>query len=215
MRNEGPHCFLTLGSLRDAFAGYRFRPSQLENIMRTMRYLSVAVALAAVVSAAAGQAAPAAAAPTSGYRAEFLNEMKYFEGRFTQLAEAIPPDKFTWRPAPGVRSVAEVLLHVAAANQGLPRFAGIQPPAGFSGQGYEQSTTDKAKVIAELKKSFAYVQSTAGIMKDADAEKAMKVFGMDMTGRSFSFFQARHLGEHLGQLIAYARVNGVVPPWSD
>jgi hypothetical protein len=52
-------------------------------------------------------------------------------------------------------------------------------------------------------------------MTDADAEKALKVFGMDMTGRSFSFFMARHLGEHLGQLIAYARVNGVVPPWSD
>ena len=51
--------------------------------------------------------------------------------------------------------------------------------------------------------------------KDADADKPMKVFGMDMTGRSFSFFMARHLGEHLGQMIAYARVNGVVPPWSD
>ena len=186
--------------------------------MRTMRYVFVVAALGGLASAAAGQAAAAstaAAAPASGYRAEFLNEMKYFEGRFTQLAEAIPADKFTWRPAPGVRSVAEVLLHVAGANQGLPRFAGIQPPAGFTGQGYEQSTTDKAKVIAELKKSFAHVQSSASMLKDADAEKAMKVFGMDMTGRSFAFFQARHLGEHLGQLIAYARVNGVVPPWSD
>ena len=187
--------------------------------MRTTRYVFVVAALAGLASAAAGQAAAAstaAAAPTSGYRAEFLNEMKYFEARYTSLAEAIPAEKFAWRPAPGVRSVAEVLLHVAAANQGLPRFAGIQPPAGFTGaQGYEQSITDKAKIIAELKKSFAHVQSTASQMKDADAEKAMKVFGMDMTGRSFAFFQARHLGEHLGQLIAYARVNGVVPPWSD
>ena len=185
--------------------------------MRTMRFVFVAAALAGVVSTAAGQAAAAStpAAPTSGYRAEFLNEMKYFEGRYTQLAEAIPADKYTWRPAPGVRSVAEVLLHVAGANQGLPNFAGFQPPAGFKMQGYEQSTTDKAKVIAELKKSFTHVQSSASMLKDADADKAMKVFGMDMTGRSFAFFQARHLGEHLGQLIAYARVNGVVPPWSD
>lgn len=186
--------------------------------MRTLRFMLIAAALAGIATTAASQAAPAsasAAAPTSGYRAEFLNEMKYFEGRFTQLAEAIPPDKYTYRPAAGVRSVSEVLLHVAGANQGLPQMAGIKPPAGFTPQGYEASTTDKAKVIAELKKSFDHIRSAASAMKDADADKPMKVFGMDMTGRSFSFFQARHLGEHLGQLIAYARVNGVVPPWSD
>ncbi|HZO18247.1 MAG TPA: DinB family protein [Gemmatimonadaceae bacterium] len=184
--------------------------------MRTARFMVVAAALAAVAPAARAQGMAAAAAePTTGYRAEFLKEMKYFEGRFTQLAEAIPPAKYTWRPAEGVRSVSEVLLHIAGANQGLPGMAGIKPPAGFSNQGYEKSTTDKAKVIAEVKKSFEHIRAAAAQMSDADAEKAMKVFGMDMTGRSFAFFMARHLGEHLGQLIAYARVNGVVPPWSD
>lgn len=182
--------------------------------MRRIGLALAATALGGVVSIAGAQAAQAAA-PASGYRAEFLKEVNYFDGRFTQLAEAIPADKYTWRPAPGVRSVAEVLLHVAAANQGLPNFAGIKAPAGFSGQGYEQSTTDKARIVAELKKSFDHMRTAASTMKDADADKAMKVFGMDMTGRSFSFFMARHLGEHLGQLIAYARVNGVVPPWSD
>ena len=182
--------------------------------MRRIGLALVATALGGVVSIAAGQAAQAAA-PTSGYRAEFLKEVNYFDGRFTQLAEAIPAEKYNWRPAEGVRSVAEVLLHVAAANQGLPNFAGIKPPAGFSGQGYEKSTTDKARILAELKKSFDHMRTTASAMREADAEKALKVFGMDMTGRSFSFFMARHLGEHLGQLIAYARVNGVVPPWSD
>jgi uncharacterized damage-inducible protein DinB len=186
--------------------------------MRTVRLMLVVVALGGLASTAAGQATAASttpAAPTAGYRAEFLNEMKYFEGRFTQLAEAIPAEKFTWRPAAGVRSVSEVLLHVAGANQMLPGMAGIKAPAGFSGQGYEQSTTEKAKVIAEVKKSFDHIRAAASQMKDADADKPIKVFGMDMTGRSFSFFMARHLGEHLGQLIAYARVNGVVPPWSD
>ncbi len=184
--------------------------------MRTVRFMVVAAALAAVAPAATAQGMAAAAAePTTGYRAEFLKEMKYFEGRFTQLAEAIPAEKFTWRPAEGVRSVSEVLLHIAGANQGLPGMAGIKPPAGFSNQGYEKSTTDKAKIIAEVKKSFEHIRAAAAQMSDADADKAMKVFGMDMTGRSFAFFMARHLGEHLGQLIAYARVNGVVPPWSD
>jgi uncharacterized damage-inducible protein DinB len=180
--------------------------------MRAVRFTLIAAALAGAASMASAQAA---AAPTSGYRAEFLKEMQYFEGRFTQLAEAIPADKYAWRPGAGVRSVAEVLLHVAGANQGLPGMAGIKAPAGFSMQGYEASTTDRAKIIAELKKSFEHIRGAASQMQDADADKAMKVFGMDMTGRSFSFFMARHLGEHLGQLIAYARVNGVVPPWSD
>lgn len=183
--------------------------------MRRIGLALAATALSGVVSVAAAQAAQTAATPTSGYRAEFLKEVNYFEGRFAQLAEAIPAEKYTWRPAAGVRSVAEVLLHVAAANQGLPNFAGVKAPAGFNGQGYEQSTTDKARIVAELKKSFEHMRTAASTMKDADADKPMKVFGMDMTGRSFSFFMARHLGEHLGQLIAYARVNGVVPPWSD
>lgn len=178
------------------------------------------IAAAALVSTAGTAAAQAAAsakadAPTSGYRAEFVKEVNYFDGRYLQLAEAIPADKYNWRPAEGVRSIAEVLMHVAGANMMIPRFAGVDPPEGFAAQGYEKSTTDKAKIIAELRKSFDHMRKTGGIMKDADADKQMRVFGMEMTGRSYAFFMARHLGEHLGQLIAYARVNGVVPPWSD
>jgi uncharacterized damage-inducible protein DinB len=179
-----------------------------------MRKLFVLIAAAAIAGASSASA-QAAAKPTSGYRAEFVKEVDYFEGRFVQLAEAIPADKYNWRPAEGVRSVAEVLMHVAGANQMIPRFAGIDPPAGFAGQGYEKSTADKAKIIAELKKSFEHMRTAGAMMKDADADKQMRVFGMEMTGRSYAFFMARHLGEHLGQLIAYARVNGVVPPWSD
>ena len=90
--------------------------------MRTMRYVLVTAALGGLVSAASGQAAAAstAAAPTSGYRAEFLNEMKYFEGRFTALAQAIPAEKYAWRPGPGVRSVAEVLAEPVEGPQARP-----------------------------------------------------------------------------------------------
>jgi uncharacterized damage-inducible protein DinB len=184
--------------------------------MQKMYVMMAAAMLAGTVSTAAGQAAAAKVdAPTSGYRAEFVKEVNYFDGRYLQLAEAIPADKYNWRPAEGVRSIAEVLMHVAGANMMIPRFAGVEPPEGFSGQGYEKSTTDKAKIIAELKKSFEHMRKTGAMMKDADADKQMRVFGMEMTGRSYAFFMARHLGEHLGQLIAYARVNGVVPPWSD
>jgi hypothetical protein len=84
-----------------------------------------ATALSGVVSIAGGQAA---AAPTSGYRAEFLKEVNYFDGRFTQLAEAIPAEKYNWRPGEGVRSVAEVLLHVAQRIRGCRISRESSPP---------------------------------------------------------------------------------------
>src|SRR5216683_3121969 len=106
--------------------------------------------------------AMASALPTSGYRAEFLEEVTYYEQRYTRLAEAMPAEKYTWRPAEGVRSVGEVFTHITAANYGIARALGTAPPAGLD-------------FIA-------------------------------ITG---------HFGEHLGQSIAYARMNGVVPPWTE
>lgn len=155
------------------------------------------------------------ASPTSGARAEFLAELDYFEGRFTRLAGAVPAEKFTWRPAEGVRSVSEVYLHVCAANFSLTRLLGTQPPAGLDLRGLEKSTTDKAKIIQTLKDSFAHMRGAALSLSDADVEKQIKLFGRDSTHRGAMFFILRHLGEHLGLSIAYARMNGVVPPWTE
>src|ERR1700740_490088 len=90
----------------------------------------------------------------TGYRSEVLSEVIIQEDKFTRLAEAIPADKYTWRPAPDVRSFAEVFLHVSAANYNLYKLVGTPPPAGFDVKGFEKSTTDKAKVIATLKDSL-------------------------------------------------------------
>ncbi len=155
-----------------------------------------------------------AAAPTFGVRAEFLNELKSEEDEFVQLAEAIPADKYTWRPAEGVRSVSEVFLHVAAANFNLTRVFGYPAPAGFKVQGFEKSTTDKTKVIATLKDSFAHMRQGVLSMSDADVEKQIDFRGAKNTYRGVLLFIIRHGAEHLGQSIAYARVNGVVPPWT-
>src|SRR5947207_12651564 len=87
----------------------------------------------------------------TGYRSEVLAEVMVQEDKFTRLAEAIPPEKYTWRPAPDVRSFSEVFLHVAAANYNLYKLVGTPPPAGFDVKGFEKSTTDKGKVIATLK----------------------------------------------------------------
>jgi uncharacterized damage-inducible protein DinB len=169
---------------------------------------------------ATGQNEPAAkqsliAAPTSGPRAEFLTELKVEEDKFLRLAQAMPAEKYRWRPADGVRSVGEVYLHVAAANYNLPKLIGTPPPAGFSAQGYDKSTTDKAKINEALKDSFTHVRQAAINMPDSDLDKQLDWFGGKNTQRGILLFMVRHMAEHLGQSIAYARMNGIVPPWTE
>ncbi|MFI5116922.1 MAG: DinB family protein [Terriglobales bacterium] len=191
--------------------------------MRTLLHWSstfvlvLGLTMTAVTSAAAqGNPSPqaTAAAPSSGVRAEFLNELKTQEDKFVQLAQAIPADKYTWRPAEGVRSVSEVFLHVATANYNLTKVIGFPPPTGFKVQGFDKSTTDKTKVISTLKDSFAHMRQAVLSMPDADVEKQVDWFGAKNTYRGILLFIIRHNAEHLGQAIAYARINGVVPPWT-
>jgi uncharacterized damage-inducible protein DinB len=151
----------------------------------------------------------------TGYRSEVLAEVIVQEDKFTRLAEAIPAEKYAWRPTPDVRSFAEVFLHVAAANFNLYKLVGTPPPAGFNVNGFEKSTTDKAKVIAILKDSFAHGRKAITTMPDADLEKSMDWFGGKNTERGIMLFIVRHAAEHLGQSIAYARFAGIVPPWTE
>src|SRR5579864_603277 len=94
----------------------------------------------------------------TGYRSEVLAEVMIQEDKFARLAEAIPADKYNWRPAPDVRSIAEVFLHVSAANYNLYKLVGTPPPASIDVKNLEKSTTDKAKVVAVLKDSFAHAK---------------------------------------------------------
>ncbi len=151
----------------------------------------------------------------TGYRSEVLSEVIVQEDKFSRLAEAIPAEKYTWRPAPEVRSIAEVFLHVAAANYNLYKLVGTPPPAGFDVKGFEKSTTDKAKVIATLKDSFAHAKKAIAAMSDADLEKSLDWFGGKTTQRGILLFIVRHAAEHLGQSIAYARLVGITPPWTE
>jgi uncharacterized damage-inducible protein DinB len=151
----------------------------------------------------------------TGYRSEVLAEVMVQEDKFTRLAEAIPADKYTWRPSPDVRSFAEVFLHVSAANYNLYKLVGTPPPAGFEVKGFEKSTTDKAKVISTLKDSFAHAKKAITAMPDADLEKSLDWFGGKNTQRGILLFIVRHAAEHLGQSIAYARFAGITPPWTE
>lgn len=177
--------------------------------LQTLRVVAAAIALS--TTAGAAQVAPKG----TGYKAEYLAELTVAEDHLVRLAEAIPADKYTWRPASGVRSVSEVLLHVAGSNFNLPRTLGVVPKEGMLGTDYWTSTTDKVTIVKALKESFAFLRSGIDKLTPADAEKKMPWFDGENTYRGVLYFFTRHTGEHTGQLIAYARFNGVVPPWSE
>jgi uncharacterized damage-inducible protein DinB len=151
----------------------------------------------------------------SGYRSEILAEVTIQEDKFTRLAGTIPADQYTWRPAPDVRSIAELFLHVSAANFNLYKLVGTPPPAGFDAKGFEKSTTEKGKVIAILKDSFAHARKAITDMPDANLDKSLDWFGGKNTQRGILLFITRHGSERLGQAIAYARFNGITPPWTE
>jgi len=165
-----------------------------------------------------GHAAPAAsmvpAAAKGGFRTEAVTQLQGIEKKLVDLAGAIPADKWDWRPAEGVRSVGEVYAHVAGGNYFLLSFAGVKPPAGIDVQNLESSLKGREKTIAAMKESFAFVYAEIGKMSDADLDKTAKFFGRETTNRGLVMFTIEHTSEHLGQSIAYARMNGVTPPWS-
>jgi len=156
-----------------------------------------------------------AVAPTVGFRAEFLEEVAFYEQRYTRLAEAMPADKYTWRPAEGVRSVGEVFTHITAANYGIARALGTAPPAGFDPKAIAAMSADKSKVLQALRESFAHFRGAIVALNEGDADKAQNMFNRHTTLRGSFIAITGHFGEHLGQSIAYARVNGVVPPWTE
>ena len=123
---------------------------------------------------AMGMSAPAAA---FDYKAQFLSDMKDLQTKFVGLAQATPQDKYTWRPGEGVRSNAEVFLHVAGGNFSLPGMMGAKPADGYKRQGYETSTTDKTAIIEQLNKSFDYIDSTVAAMSADDLSQPRKGFG--------------------------------------
>jgi len=127
----------------------------------------------------------------TGYRSEVLSEVIGQENKFTRLAEAIPAEKYSWRPSPDVRSFAEVFLHVSAANYNLYTLVGAKVPEGLDVKGLEKSTTDKAKVIATLKDSFVHAKkSDHGDAGRRPREKPGLVWWKEYRARRSAFYRA-------------------------
>lgn len=183
-----------------------------------MRFLPGVAGLALTM----GFAAAAAGQSGGSVSADLLKDVGQVEEKLVGLAKAIPGDKYSWRPGEGVRSVAELFMHVSADNYLIPAAAGTAAPAatGVKGDDYKSAVAfenrrlDRDATIAELEASFKHLKQALGAASPANMGKAVKVFGMDMTLQQLWILATTHLHEHLGQAIAYARSNGVVPPWS-
>jgi uncharacterized damage-inducible protein DinB len=182
-------------------------------LARFIRILLGGSALALASVAAQDQPRISDTTSASGIRAELLKQVKDAEKKIVDLAEAMPQEKYRWRPMEGVRSVSEVYMHVVGANYFLPSFAGVKPPEGLS-RDMEKTVTEKAKVVEMLRRSFDHVRKAIMSESDADLDKPAKLFGQETTVRDVLLTTVVHMHEHLGQSIAYARMNGVVPPWT-
>jgi len=140
-------------------------------------------------------------------------EWKHVSQQLIALAEATPAEKFSWRPAPGVRSTSEVYMHIVIANFFLLGVTGPKMPADLNPK-MEKSVTSKEEVIAWLKRSLEAVKTAHAAITPKDLERKVKIADREATVDGMYLRIIVHANEHMGQLVAYALMTGVVPPWS-
>ena len=154
------------------------------------------------------------AAPMRGPRAAVRSAIIDARDKILDLARAMPEDKYDWRPGPGVRSAGEVYRHVAQGNFFLCTFLGIKAPADVTLKDLDVTPLDKAKTIALVERSYTHALDAVSSIPDAALDDTLRFFGRPSTKMDILMAIATHNHEHLGQSIAYARSNGVVPPWT-
>lgn len=170
---------------------------------------------AALTLAIVAQAAAAQTSVPPGPRGDFIGTYRGVGQKVEALAAAFPQDKYDWAPGPGVRSACATFTHIAAENYDMGRAFGVAAaPANLAKVETLTCLGDKATVVAAVKKSFADILDAVGKMPDSDLEKPFTLFGASRPRRAWLLATAEHTGEHLGLLIAYARMNNIVPPWS-
>ena len=141
-------------------------------------------------------------------------EWKHVSQQLIALAEATPEQKFAWRPAPGVRSTSEVYMHIVDANFYLLSVTGPKMPDDFK-EGMDRTVTSKTEVIAWLKRSLEAVKNAHLAETAKDLQRKVRIEDRDATVDGMYLRIIVHANEHMGQLVAYARMTGVVPPWSN
>ena len=153
--------------------------------------------------------------PLEGLWQGYDGEWGHVSRQLVALAQAMPAEKFAWRPAAGVRSTSEVFMHIVIANFSLLSFTGPKMPPDLTSETLEKTVTSKAEVINWLRRSLDAVKTARASIRPEDLQRKVKIYGRDATVDGMYLRIIVHANEHMGQLIAYARMNGVVPPWSE
>jgi uncharacterized damage-inducible protein DinB len=183
--------------------------------VRKLILAAIAIGLMGLASAQSVRAqATKADDPLDGLWQGYEGELRHVTKQLVALAEATPQEKFSWRPAPGVRSTSEVYMHIALANFYLLRVTGPEMPVDLKPE-LEKTVTTKTEVIQWLKRSLEQVKEARAAMKPADLKRKVRVADRDATVDGMYLRIIVHNNEHMGQLIAYARLSGVKPPWSE
>jgi uncharacterized damage-inducible protein DinB len=151
--------------------------------------------------------------PLDGLWQGYDGEWRHVSQQLIALAEATPAEKFAWRPSPGVRSTSEVYMHIVMANFGLLSVTGPKIPSDLK-QDAEKTVTSKAEVISWLRRSLEAVKQAHLAEGPADLARKVRIDNRDSTVDDMYLRIIIHDNEHMGQLVAYARMTGVVPPWS-
>jgi uncharacterized damage-inducible protein DinB len=151
--------------------------------------------------------------PLDGLWQGYDDEWRHVSNQLIALAEATPEKNFAWRPAPGVRSTSEVYMHIALSNFSLLSVTGPEMPPEMKAD-VEKTITSKAEVIRWLKRSLEAVKEAHQAQTPGGLARKVKIEGRDSTVENMYLRIIIHGNEHMGQLVAYARMTGVVPPWS-
>ena len=152
---------------------------------------------------------PLAQAQPAGMQAAFGKDAGTLSDKFTGLARVMS-GKYDWKPGQGVRSVGDVFNLIVKENGLL-----ADALTGTTNTGAEPAPiTDPEKMQDALKASYVNLQKAITELSDNDLQTPVKLFGRDMTKHGALMLILEDQHEHLGQSIAYARSNGVVPPWS-
>ena len=187
------------------------RPSSVRRFIKTL----VVASLALVSWSAPADAQDLTPQSAAAVKAAFLADIEVMREKFVGLAEAFPQDKYTYRPMDGVRSVSEVLMLIASEGYGFaPTALGGEAAMSRDESRALSSITDKTQVLDHLAKGFAYAKAQIEAIDPATLVSARTVFGQERSTPALALFVAGDMHEHLGQLIAYARANQIVPPWS-
>jgi uncharacterized damage-inducible protein DinB len=164
--------------------------------------------LVCLISPAIAQTVP------EGVGQGYDGELKHVTSQLLALADATPADKFGWRPSAGVRSTSEVYMHIAIANFYFLNVVGKQTMPPEIKQGFEKSVTAKADVISWLKRSLDASRDARAKETPKEMERKVEFLKQSTTAGDIYLRLIIHCNEHMGQLIAYARMTGVTPPWS-